>query len=86
MTISTFVGLIGQLKETQEFTRDLRSKMEGALKERNITPGDKKFAQVMIDLANRYDEELKSAIGGAANLALTHGNEPHDKIVEAMSK
>ena len=81
MTINTFVGLIEQLKETQAFTRDLKSN-----KERGITAADRKFANVMIQLADRYDEELKSSIAGAANLGLTHGTEPHDKILEAMSK
>lgn len=86
MTISTFVGLIEKLVEIRELSKDIKKKMQGVLKEPGISAQDRQLAEVMIMLAERYDEGLRDSIAGTANLALTHGNEPHDKILEAMSK
>ena len=86
MTINTFVGLIEQLRDAQKFTQTLKDGLEAAAKQPGNSAADLKYAGVLIELADRYEDLIRVSLAGAANLALTHGNEPHDRIIEAMSK
>lgn len=85
-TINTFVDLIVQVKEMQQFTRRLREGLEVAVKLPGNNEHDLKYAATIIDLTKNYDHMLAATIAGAAKLALTHSNEPQEKILEVMSR